>query len=71
MTSPELICRAEKLENALSNGNFVDYCLYKNCRTFRQRKYIEGLEIVALHLENDRQKQRQKLLQLLDFESAK
>jgi hypothetical protein len=67
----ELIQRAEKLENALCNANFMDYCLYKISEYNNDQNLLMAWKLVALHLENDQQKQREILLNLLGFDNCK
>ncbi len=66
----ELIQRAEKLENALCNANFMDYCLYKISEHNEDQNLLMAWKLVALHLENDQQKQKEILLNLLGFDNC-
>ena len=67
VTDPELISRAEKLENTLSNGNFLDYCLYKVAEHSDNDNISKAWKLVALQLEPDERKQKEALLELLGF----
>lgn len=67
VADPELISRAEKLENTLSNGNFLDYCLYKIAEHSDNENISKAWKLVALHLEGDERKQKENLLELLGF----
>ena len=67
MTDPELISRAEKLENALSNGNLIDFCHYKMCEHKDNENISKAWSLIAIHLESDRQKQKDCLLEALGF----
>ncbi|XP_054160185.1 protein transport protein Sec31B-like [Oppia nitens] len=67
MIDSELISRSEKLENALNNGNFSDYCRYKIAEHSDNENLSNAWKLVELHLERDPHKQRDCLLQIIGF----
>ncbi|CAG2113145.1 unnamed protein product, partial [Medioppia subpectinata] len=71
MTDTELLNRADKLENALSNGNFLDYCQYKMSDHSDDEIISKAWKLISFHLESDLQKQRETLLGVIGIEGTK